>query len=61
MDTILGMSNASIIGADIGQRKGEPMINFLYHIFCETGFPVWGLLALGIVAMIIDNWEELTK
>ena len=33
----------------------------LYHIFCETGLPVWGLLALGIVAMIIDYWEELTK
>lgn len=36
-------------------------MKMLYHIFCETGLPVWGLLALGIVAMIIDYWEELTK
>ena len=25
----MGMSNASIIGADIGQRKGEPMSEYI--------------------------------
>lgn len=37
------------------------MYNIIEHLFLETGFPVWGFLALGIVAMIIDYWEELTK
>ena len=37
------------------------MYNIIELLFLETGFPVWGLLALGIVAMIIDYWEELTK
>ena len=37
------------------------MYNIIEHLFLETGFPVWGLLALGVVAMLIDNWEELTK
>ena len=37
------------------------MYNIIEHLFLETGFPVWGLRALGVIAMIIDNWEELTK
>lgn len=37
------------------------MYNIIEHLFLETGFPVWGLLALGVIAMIIDYWEDLTK
>ncbi len=37
------------------------MFNVLYHIFCETGLSVWGVLALGVVAMIIDNWGGADK
>lgn len=37
------------------------MYNIIEHLFLETGFPVWGILALGVIVMIIDNWEELTK
>lgn len=37
------------------------MFNILYHIFCETGLPVWGVLALGVIAILLEFWEELTK
>lgn len=31
------------------------MFDVLYGIFCETGLPVWGVLALGIVAAILER------
>lgn len=37
------------------------MYNFIEHLFLDTGFPIWCILALGIAAVIIDCWEELTK
>ena len=29
------------------------MFNLLYHIFCETGFPVIALLSLGVVLGVL--------
>jgi len=29
------------------------MFNILYHVFCETGFPVVALLSLGIVLGVL--------
>lgn len=29
------------------------MFNILYHIFCETGFPVIALLSLGVVLGVL--------
>ena len=31
------------------------MFDFIYSIFCETGLPVWGVLALGIVAAVLEK------
>ena len=29
------------------------MFNILYHIFCETGFPVIALLSLGVILGVL--------
>ena len=34
------------------------MFNVLYHIFCETGFPVIALLSLGVVLGVLMLTEE---
>lgn len=34
------------------------MFNILYHIFCETGFPVIALLSLGVVLGVFMLKEE---
>ena len=34
------------------------MFNMLYHIFCETGFPVIALLSLGVVLGVLMLKEE---
>ena len=34
------------------------MFNILYHIFCETGFPVIALLSLGGVLGVLMLTEE---
>lgn len=31
------------------------------HLFLDTGFPAWLVLSLGIIAILIDYWEDLTK
>ena len=33
--------------------EGIDMFNILYHIFCETGFPVIALLSLGVVLGVL--------
>lgn len=32
---------------------GVKMFDILYHVFCETGFPVVALLSLGIVLGVL--------
>lgn len=34
---------------------------YIEHLFLDTGFPAWLVLALGIIAIFIEFWEELTK
>lgn len=33
------------------------MFNILYHVFCETGFPVIALLSLGVVLGVLMLME----
>lgn len=34
---------------------------YIEHLFLDTGFPAWLILSLGIIAIFIDYWEDLTK
>ena len=48
-----------------GRRKAQGglknMYNIIEHLFLETGFPAWLILSLGIIAIFIEYWEDLTK
>lgn len=37
------------------------MYNIFEHLFLDTGFPAWLILSLGIIAVLIEFWEDLTK